>query len=180
MKRNILIISSTPRKGGNSDRLCDAFAEGAKEAGNEVEKVRIADLDIGYCRGCYACQKLGRCAIKDDAAQVLDKMMAADVIVLASPVYYYSISAQLKALFDRTVAIYPKLTGKTYYYLFTMEDDDRAKFDGPIAAMRGFLDCYEGSKEAGMVCADGVYEIGAIDGTKFVAEARALGASTKA
>lgn len=180
MKRKVLILSSTPRKGGNSDRLCDAFAEGAKEAGNEVEKVRIADMDIGYCRGCYACQKLGRCAIKDDAAQVLDKMMAADVIVLASPVYYYSISAQLKALFDRTVAIYPKLTDKTYYYLFTMADTDRAKFDGPIAAMRGFLDCYEGSKEAGMVCADGVYEIGAIDGTKFIAEAKALGASTKA
>lgn len=180
MKRKVLILSSTPRKGGNSDRLCDAFAEGAKEAGNEVEKVRIADMDIGYCRGCYACQKLGHCAIRDDAAQVLDKMMAADVIVLASPVYYYSISAQLKALFDRTVAIYPKLTDKTYCYLFTMADTDRTKFDGPIAAMRGFLDCYEGSKEAGMVCADGVYEIGAIDGTKFIAEAKALGASTKA
>lgn len=178
--KKVLVLSSTPRKGGNSDRLCDAFAEGAKKAGNEVEKVRIADLDIGYCRGCYACRKLGRCAFNDDAAQVLEKMMAADVIVLASPVYYYSISAQLKALFDRTVAIYPKLTDKTYYYLFTMADTDRTKFAGSIAAMRGFLDCYEGSREAGMVCADGVYEIGAIDGTEFLAEAKALGASIRA
>ena len=64
MNKKVLIISSTPRKGGNSDKLCDSFAEGAKEAGNKVEKVRIADLKIGYCTGCYACQKLGvRCGV---------------------------------------------------------------------------------------------------------------------
>lgn len=84
MSKKVLIISSTPRKGGNSDKLCDAFADGAKETGNEVENVRIADLKIGYCTGCYACQKAGKCAIKDDAQGVIDKMMAADVIVLAS------------------------------------------------------------------------------------------------
>ncbi|MBQ3746829.1 MAG: NAD(P)H-dependent oxidoreductase, partial [Kiritimatiellae bacterium] len=117
----------------------------------------------------------GKCAIKDDARRVIDKMMAADVIVLASPVYFYSICAQLKALIDRTVVVYPNLTNKRFYYLLTMADTDRAKFDGPIAALRGFLDCYEGSKESGMVCADGVYELGAIDGTKFLAEAKKLG-----
>ena len=179
MSKKVLIISSTPRKGGNSDKLCDAFAEGAKEAGNEVEKVRIADLKIGYCTGCYACQKTGKCAIKDDARCVIDKMLAADVIVLASPVYFYSICAQLKALIDRTVVVYPNLTNKRVYYLLTMADTDRSKFDGPIAAMRGFLDCYEGSEECGMVCADGVYERGAIDGSKFLAEAKALGQSAK-
>ena len=177
MSKNVLIISSTPRKGGNSDKLCDAFAEGAKETGNEVEKVRIADLKIGYCTGCYACQKTGKCAIKDDARSVIDKMLTADVIVLASPVYFYSICAQLKALIDRTVVVYPNLTNKRFYYLLTMADTDRSKFDGPIAAIRGFLDCYEGSEECGMVCADGVYELGAIDGTKFLAEAKKLGKS---
>ena len=70
MSKKVLIISSLPRKGGNSDILCDAFVEGAKESGNEVEKVRIADLKIGYCTGCYACQKTGKCAIKDDAKKV--------------------------------------------------------------------------------------------------------------
>ena len=179
MSKKVLIISSTPRKGGNSDKLCDAFAEGAKEAGNEVAKVRIADLKIGYCTGCYACQKTGNCVIKDDARSVIDKMMAADVIVLASPVYFYSICAQLKALIDRTVVVYPNLTNKRFYYLLTMADTNRKMFDGPIAAMRGFLDCYEGSKEAGMVCADGVYELGAIDGTKFLAEAKKLGRSVR-
>lgn len=77
------------------------------------------------------------------------------------------------------MAIYPNLTNKTYYYLFAMADTNRKMFDGPIAAMRGFLDCYEGSKEAGMVRADGVYELGAIDGTKFLTEAKKLGKRIK-
>ncbi len=175
MRKKVLFISSSPRKGGNNDRLCDAFAEGAKGAGIEIEKVRIADLKIGYCMGCYACQKTGKCAIKDDAQGVIDKMMAADVIVLASPVYFYTICAQLKALIDRTVVVYPNLANKKFYYLLTMADTNRAKFDGSLAALRGFLDCCEGSEECGMVCADGVYERGTINGTKFVAEAKALG-----
>jgi len=173
--KKVLIISSTPRKGGNSDILCDEFAAGAAEAGNTVEKIRIADLKIGYCTGCYACQKTGKCAIADDAQGVIDKMLSADVIVLASPVYFYCISAQLKALFDRTVVAYPKITNKRFYYILTMAES--ANFDGSLAAMRGFLDCYEGSEECGMVCADGVYERGAVKGTKFMAEARQLGKS---
>lgn len=173
--KKVLILSSTPRKGGNSDILCDAFAYGAREAGNEVEKIRVADLKIGYCTGCYACQKTGICAIKDDARGVIDKMMAADVIVLASPVYFYTICAQLKALIDRTVVIFPNLTNKKFCYILTMADTNRKMFDGSLAALRGFLDCYEGSEECGSVLADGVYEKGAVNGTKFVAEARKLG-----
>lgn len=175
MSKKVLIISSSPRKGGNSDILCDAFAEGAKQAGNDVEKVRITELKIGYCTGCYACQTTGKCAIRDDARGVIDKMLAADVIVLASPVYFYTICAQLKALIDRTVVVYPNLANKRFYYLLTMADTDRSKFDGSLAALRGFLDCYDGSEECGMVCADGVYEKGTVNGTKFVAEAKALG-----
>ena len=179
MSKKVLIRSSTPRKGGNSDILCDAFAEGAKKAGNEVEKVRIADLKIGYCTGCYACQKTGKSAIHDDAQGVIDKMLAADVIVLASPVYFYTICAQLKALIDRTVVVYPKLTDKKFYYILTMADTNREMFDGALAALRGFLACCEGSEECGMVCADGVYERGTVKGTKFVAEAKKLGRRVK-
>ena len=179
MSKKVLVISSSPRKGGNSDILCDVFAESAKAAGNEVEKVRIAALKIGYCTGCYACQKTGKCAIKDDAKKVIDKMMAADVIVLASPVYFYSISAQLKALFDRTVVVYPNLTNKKFYFILTMADTNRKMFDGVLAAMRGFLACCEGSKECGMVCASGVYEKGTVKGTKFMSAARKLGLKVK-
>ena len=104
-------------------------------------------------------------------------MMAADVIVLASPVYFYTICAQLKALIDRTLVVYPNLANKKFYYILTMADTNRTKFDGSLVALRGFLDCCEGSEEWGMVCADGVYERGTVNGTKFIAEAQALGKS---
>jgi multimeric flavodoxin WrbA len=179
MSKNVLIISSTPRKGGNSDILCDAFAEGAKGAGNVVEKIRFADLKIGYCTGCYACRKQGECVQKDDMKQVLDKMLAADVIVFASPVYYYSVSAQLKTLFDRTLSVFPKLVNKTYYTILTMADTNREMLAGPKAALQGFFDCYEGSTLAGEVHADGVHERGEVTKTAFVEAARALGAGVK-
>lgn len=179
MSKNVLIISSSPRKGGNSEILCDAFAAGAREAGHKVARVRLADQKIACCTGCYFCQKSGKCAIKDDAGKVIDKMMAADTIVFASPVYFYSICAQLKALIDRTVVVFPNLTGKKFYYILTMADTNRKMFEGSLAALRGFLACCEGSREAGKVCAAGVYEKGAVRKTKFVEAARKLGAKIK-
>ena len=177
--KTVLVLSSSPRRGGNSDVLCDAFAKGAREAGNKVTKIRVADKKVGYCTGCYACQKSGKCVIKDDADAILKKMMASDVIVFASPVYFYSICAQLKALFDRSVAYYPNITGKQYYFLMTMGDENKAMAEGTIKAMQGFLDCYEGSKLKGTLVAPGIYEKGAIKGTKFVDQAYALGKKVK-
>lgn len=173
--KKVVIISSSPRKGGNSDTLCDEFARGAKEAGNEVEKIRLADKKIGCCTGCYACQKTGKCVQNDDAREVIDKMLAADVIVLATPVYFYTMCAQLKTLIDRTVVIFPKLTNKRFYYLTTMAETDASELPGTINALQGFLDCYEGSVLAGKVCAMGVYEKGMVKGTKYMAEAYKLG-----
>jgi multimeric flavodoxin WrbA len=177
--KNVLIISSTPRKGGNSDILCDEFAKGAKESGNKVAKIRIADKKIGYCTACYACQEDHRCVIEDDVAAILKKMLAADVIVFASPVYFYSVSAQLKALFDRSVAYYPNITGKQYYFLMTMGDENKAMSEGTVKAMQGFLDCYGGSKLKGVLVAPGIYEKGAIKGTKYMSAAYKLGLKVK-
>ncbi len=87
--KNVLVISASGRKGGNSDTLCDEFIRGAKEAGHKVEKVRLAEKRLGYCTGCYACQKLHRCVQKDDGNTIIQKMLDADVIVLANPVYFY-------------------------------------------------------------------------------------------
>ena len=162
MSKKVLILSSSPRKGGNSDSLCDQFAKGASEAGNDVEKIRLAEKNIGYCTGCYACQTSGKCVQNDDAREVLDKMMAADVIVLATPVYFYSMCAQLKTLIDRSVAVYPNLTGKTFYYLITMAETDPQTLPGTVEALRGFLACYEGSVEAGMIVGLGAYKKGEI------------------
>ena len=104
MNKTVLIISSSPRKGGNSDTLCNAFGRGAEEAGNQVEKIRLAQLNIEYCSACYACKQTGRCVKQDDMAQLLEKMRAADVIVLATPVYFYTMCAQMKTMIDRFCA----------------------------------------------------------------------------
>lgn len=174
MSKKILILSSSPRKGGNSDLLCDRFAEGAREAGWEVEKIRLAEKKIGYCTTCYVCKK-GKCPQQDDAPEILEKMLAADVIVLATPVYFYTMCAQLKALLDRSVAIFPRLTDKRYYYIMTMADTDREMLKGTIEALRGFLDCYEGSDEAEMICGLGVYEKGEVRNLPVWEEARRMG-----
>ena len=177
--KNVLILSSSPRKGGNTDLLCDAFAKGAKEAGNKVAKIRIAEKKIGYCAGCYACQKTHKCVIKDDAAAILRKMQAADVIVFGTPAYFYSCTGQLKVLFDRTVAIYPELPNKQYYYLLAQGDETPDTFAGTIKSLDGFLDCYDGSKLKGKVLAPGLYEKGAVKGTKYLTQAYKLGLKVK-
>ena len=86
--KKVLILSGSPRKGGNSDILCDQFAKGAQETGNRVEKIRVADKTIGYCHACYYCRDhAGDCANKDDKAEVMQKMIDTSDIVLAGPDY---------------------------------------------------------------------------------------------
>ncbi len=122
--KKVLILSGSPRKGGNSDTLCDEFMKGAVEAGNNVEKIFVAGQNICYCKACYACKNTGVCAIKDDMAEILQKMLDADVIVLSSPVYFYSISAQLKAVIDRTVARWLEFKNKEFYYIMTAAENE--------------------------------------------------------
>lgn len=138
MSKKVLILSGSPRKGGNSDLLCDVFIRGAAESGNEAEKIRIAEKNIGYCKACYACKKDGICAVKDDMAERLAKMHAADVIVLASPVYFYSIDAQLKTVIDRTVAQWTQLKNKEFYYIMTAAEDSGTVMECTLECMRGF------------------------------------------
>lgn len=173
--KNVIIIAGSPRVGGNTETLVKEFARGAKEAGNKVSVVSLAKEKVAPCTGCSVCQNTHKCWQKDKADAILKKMQKVDVIVFASPVYFYSISAQLKALFDRSVVIFPNLENKQYYFLMAMADTNRKMFEGTIKAMRGFLDCYDGSKLKGMVCADGVYEKGEILKTKFPSAAYKLG-----
>ena len=175
--KKVLILSGSPRKGGNSDTLCDEFMKGAIEVGNEVEKIFVAGKNIGYCKACYACKDTGVCVIKDDMAEVLQKMLDADVIVLSSPVYFYSISAQLKAVIDRTVARWLEFRDKEFYYIMTAAEDEKHTMDCTLECFRGLAACLEGSKEMGVIYAKGVYERGEIDGTKFMTEAYEMGKS---
>ena len=95
MNKKVLIISSSPRKGGNSETLAAAFAKGAREAGNQVETVYLREKQVGFCKGCLACMKLGHCVIQDDAVEIAAKMHDANVLVFATLVYYYCVSGQL-------------------------------------------------------------------------------------
>ena len=98
---NILILSGSPRKGGNTELLAEAFAKGAA-AHHHVEVVSVRDVKVNPCLGCNACFKSnGVCAQKDDMTILYEKMSQADMLVIASPVYFYGISAQLKTFIDR-------------------------------------------------------------------------------
>ncbi len=175
MSKKFLILSGSPRKGGNSDILCDRFAQGAADSGNDVEKIRVAEKNIGYCRACYACRDTGICAIKDDMAEILEKMIVADVIVLASPVYFYSIDAQLKALIDRTIARWTEVKNKDLYYIVTAADGEREAADTTVSCFNGYADCIEGAKHKGTVYGMGAYEKGEIKSSEAIVTAYEMG-----
>ena len=119
MSKKVLILSASPRKGGNSDLLCDQFAKGAEEAGHQVEKLRVQEKKIAPCLACYGCRNTGVCVQKDDMAEILEKMAKADVLVLATPVYFYSMDGQLKTLIDRTLPRYTEIRDKEVYFIAT-------------------------------------------------------------
>ena len=103
--KNILIISSSPRKKGNSQILCEQFKKGAEAKGHQVKIVRIMEQNIGFCRACDGCMRNGgTCVLKDDMAEILKMFQKADVLVLATPVYFYGISAQMKTFIDRLIS----------------------------------------------------------------------------
>ena len=176
MGKKVLILSGSPRKGGNSDILCDEFMRGALEAGNEVEKIRVAGRKVAPCSGCYYCRDhRGACVHRDDMAEILQKMIDADVIVLASPVYFYSIDAQLKAVIDRTVARWLEVKNKEFYYIVTMADEFLDSADTTLACLRGYADCVEGAVEKGVLIGNGVYEPGKVKDSPVFEQAYRMG-----
>lgn len=174
--KNVLILAGSPRKNGNSAALCHEFARGAEEQGHRVETVFLRDKKIGCCLACYHCKNSdGVCAIKDDMADILTQMHAADVIVMASPVYFYSIDAQMKALIDRTVAQWLKIKNKSFYYIMTAAENSNTVMDCTLECFRGFAKCLEGSVECGVIYGKGVYAAGEITSMPVMKEAYEMG-----
>lgn len=174
--KNILIVSSSFRKNGNSEMLVKEFEKGAKEAGNAVEVVSLRDLNIGFCRGCLACQKSGKCVIRDDAEALAEKMKNANALVFATPVYYYSVSGQLKTMLDRMNPIY----GSDYkftdvYLLATAAEDEESAVEGTVTAVQGWIDCFDRANLKAVVFAGGVNGVGDIAGHKKLAMAYETG-----
>lgn len=176
MSKKILVLSASPRKGGNSDLLCDQFILGAKEASNQTEKIFLRDKTIGYCIGCGTCfiTKKG-CSIKDDMDDILDKMIAADVIVMATPVYFYTMNGQLKTLIDRTCARYTEINNKDFYFIVAAADDSEPAMERTLEGFRGFTSCLERPNEKGVIYGIGAWNIGDIKGSKAMDQAYEMG-----
>lgn len=104
-------------------------------------------------------------------ASILDKMNAADVIVMASPEYFYSVSAQIKALIDRVVAQWRIIKNKEFYYIMTAAEDSGTVMDCTLECLRGLAKCLDGSRECGVVCGKGVYEPGEIESSPAMRQA---------
>jgi len=175
--KKVLIISASPRKDGNSDLLAQAFAKGAKEAGNEVTTVRLAEKKINYCLACYYCaDHNGHCIQKDDAEAIVNQMKEADVIVFATPTYFYSMAGQLKVFIDRTVKDYLSIKDKTFYYLITSWDPEPKHIEKVVESIRGFtLDCCEGAIEGGILLATNVTKKGEIVSSDYLQKAQKMG-----
>jgi multimeric flavodoxin WrbA len=97
----LLAIAGSPRRGGNSDALLDACAAGAREAGGEVDLLVVSEAGIVACTGCNACSTSGRCIERDGMREVYDRIDDADAFVVATPVYFATVPAGLKAFYDR-------------------------------------------------------------------------------
>ena len=115
------------------------------------------------CTGCYYCREhAGKCVFNDDMGELLQKIIDCDVLVLSSPVYFYSICAQLKAVIDRTVARWTEIANKDLYYIATAAEADRDTLDTTLACFQGFAKCINGYEEKGTLYGKGVYEKGEV------------------
>jgi len=176
MAKKIVILSATPRRGGNSELLCEEFLRGAAQAGHAAELVRLREQRIGYCTACEACQKNGgRCVQPDDMAAVLEKLIAADVIVLATPVYFYTMNARLKTVIDRCYARYAAISDKEFYFLVTAAVGRKELLERTVESLRGFTAGLDGARERGVVYGSGAWSAGDIKKSPAMAEAFALG-----
>ena len=176
MSKNILVISTSPRKGGNSETLADEFVRGAREAGNRVEKITLYDKTIEFCKGCLTCVRTQRCVIGDDAPAIVGRMLTADAIVFATPVYYYGMCGQMKTLLDRSNPLYSAdYRFRDIYLLATAAEEDEHTVDGTVTGLQGWIDCFEKARLAGTVFAGGVTSVGEVQGHPALQQAYEMG-----
>lgn len=165
MSKQVLIISTSLRKNSNSEALADAFARGVEQAGSNVQKIRLRDKAVQFCKGCLACQKTGKCIIKDDMSEIIRQMHDADVIVFATPIYYYEMCGQMKTLLDRSNPLY----GTDYhfreiYLLAAAAEEGKHVVSKTQNSLQGWIDCFEKADLKGTVFAGGVTGTGEISG----------------
>ncbi|MBQ6215115.1 MAG: flavodoxin family protein [Oscillospiraceae bacterium] len=176
MKKKVVILSTSPRKNGNSNALAEQFAKGAADAGNEAEIISLIGKQVGFCRGCFACQTTGTCVIKDDAIAIEQKVLEADVVVWATPIYYYEMSGQMKVLIDRLNPLFPKdYKFREVYLLAAAAEDEDFVPQRALEGLKGWVDCFERAEFAGFVFCGGVTDTGDIKGSEKLREAYEMG-----
>ena len=174
--KKIVVISTSLRRGSNSDMLADQFVEGAKAAGHEVEKISLVGKEIQFCKGCLGCQKLGRCVINDDVNDIMAKVLQADDICWATPIYYYEMSGQMKTLIDRMNAMYEQdYQFRDVYLLTTAAEDETETPKRAEIGLTGWIDCYPKSHLAAHLFCGGVNDAREIEGNAKLQEAFELG-----
>lgn len=180
MGKNILLISSSWRTPSNSEALADAFLEGAKSAGNSVEKITLRGKNIAFCRGCMGCAKLGRCVIPDDAVEIAERMRQAEVIAFATPIYYYEMSGQMKTLLDRANSLFfGDYAFRDIYMLTAAAEEGDQVPTRAVSGLEGWIDCFEKARLAGSVFAGGVSDRGEIVGHPALGKAYDMGAGIR-
>lgn len=182
MEKKIIVLNGSPRKNGNTSALVKAFREGAESAGHTVTEFWLGGMKINGCRGCCAGGKNPEspCVQKDDMEQIYPAYKEADVVVLASPLYYWTISGQLKCAFDRLFAVAecdPNYTNprKESALLMAAEGNGFEETVYWYDRLMGHI----GWKDWGKVLCGGVMAVGDIEGKPELEEARRLGASIK-
>lgn len=176
--KKVLIISSSPRKGGNSDLLCDQFMKGAQGAGHEVEKVFLNDLNIRFLQTNDDYDDRSMRTQADDAPMVVDKMIEADVIVLATPIYYYNMSGQMLTMMDRLFEREHELKDKEFYFIMASGDPDCKAMDCALLGFRNFLRASPTSREMGVIYGTGASSKGEIADKPVMQEAFEMGGNS--
>ncbi len=157
MSKKVLVISTSLRHNSNSDLLAQKFAQGAQDAGHQVEIVSLRGKSLAFCTGCMACLKGPRCVIEDDANPIVAQMEAAEVICFATPVYYYEMSGQMKTLLDRANHLFTAdYTFRDIYLLTASAEEEDSASDGPVNGLEGWIACFEKARLAGVVRGGGV------------------------
>ena len=157
MAKKVLIISTSLRGGSNSDILARECERGAKEAGHEVEYISLKGKEIKYCIGCLACQTKGNCVLKDDVAEIMVKVKDAEVIVYATPIYYYEMAGQMKTLLDRLNPLFPsEYAFRDIYMIATAAENEESAFEKAYSGLKGWVDCFGKAKLKGLVTGGGI------------------------
>ena len=161
MAKKVLIISTSLRGKSNSEILAKECEKGARDAGHDVECLSLRGKDIRFCIGCLSCQKTGSCVLKDDVPEIMAKVKAAEVVIFATPIYYYEMSGQMKTLLDRLNPLYDSdYCFRDIYMIATAAEDENTTIEKAYNGLQGWVDCFERATLKGYVFGGGINNAG--------------------